>query len=140
MFNNKKGYRGYVASGRINGHFIPQHVQNIVIRDYAKKNELLYKLSSSEYIIDNCTMILESLTSELDKLEGIIFYSMFQLPRDRIYREYFYKKVIENECILHAAVEDNKLVDEIDIAKWEEVLILSEILPNNIEEIKNAIY
>ena len=140
MFNNKKGYRGYVASGRINGHFIPQHFQNIVIRDYAKKNELLYKLSSSEYIIDNCTMILESLTSELDKLEGIIFYSMFQLPRDRIYREYFYKKVIENECILHAAVEDNKLVDEIDIAKWEEVLILSEILPNNIEEIKNAIY
>ena len=34
-----------------NGHFIPQHVQNIVIRDYANKNNLLYKLSSSEYIL-----------------------------------------------------------------------------------------
>ncbi|PPR79043.1 MAG: hypothetical protein CFH01_00654 [Alphaproteobacteria bacterium MarineAlpha2_Bin1] len=138
--NEKKGFRGYVASGRINGHFIPQHVQNIIIRDYANKNNLLYKLSSSEYIMENSTMILESVTSELDKLEGIILYSMFQLPSNRIYRSNFYKKIIESKCTLHAAVENNMLLDESDIGKWEEVLILSQIIPDNIEEIKNVIY
>ena len=117
----KYGFRGYVASGRINGHFIPQHVQNIVIRDYGNKNNLLYKLSSSE-------------------LEGIILYSMFQLPSDRIYRTNFYKKIIESKCTLHAAVENNMLIDDSDIVKWEEILILSQIIPDNIEEIKNVVH
>ena len=138
--NEKKGFRGYVASGRINGHFIPQHVQNIIIRDYANKNNLLYKLSSSEYIMENSTMILESLICELDKLEGIILYSMFQLPSDRIYRTNFYKKIIESKCTLHAAVENNMLIDDSDIVKWEEILILSQIIPDNIEEIKNVVH
>ncbi len=136
----KNGFRGYVASGRINGHFIPQHVQNIVIRDYAKKNKLLFKLSASEYIVKNSTMILESLTKEFNKLEGIILYSIFQLPRDRFYRESFYMKLLECECTLHAAVENIHLKNESDITKWEEILILTEILPKNIDEIKNALY
>ncbi len=140
LVDNKKGFRGYVASGRINGNFIPQQVQNIVIRDYAKKNNLLYKLSASEYIVKNSTMILESLIKEFNKLEGVILYSIFQLPNDRLYRKNFYKKLFESNCTLHAAVENIKLKDKSDLIKCEEILILSEILPKNIEEIKNAIY
>ena len=140
-FSNKKnGFRGYVASGTVNGNFIPQHVQNIVIRDYAKKNNLLFKLSVSEYIVNNSTMILESLTKEFSKLDGVILYSIFQLPNDRLYRKNFYKKLLECNCTLHAAVESISLKKETDINKLEEILILTEILPKNIEEIKNAIY
>ncbi len=136
----KIGFRGYISSSHINGNCIPQHVQNIVIRDYAEKNNLLYKLSASEYIIENCTMILENLTYELNKIEGIIFYSIFQLPNDNLYRKTFYKSIIDNNASLHCAVEGMCLNKNIDIIKWEEILKLNRIIPNEIEEIKNGIY
>ena len=31
------GYRGYIFSKEIGGNFIPQRVQNLVIKDYANK-------------------------------------------------------------------------------------------------------
>ena len=48
MIKNK-GYRGYIFSNPINGNFIPQRVQNLVIKDYATRNKLFYKLSATEY-------------------------------------------------------------------------------------------
>ena len=51
-----------------------------------------------------------------------------------------HKKIIESKCTLHAAVENNMLIDDSDIVKWEEILILSQIIPDNIEEIKNVVH
>ena len=47
-----KGYRGYVTSRPFMGERAPQHIQNIVIRDYCKKNNLLFLLSATEYVMD----------------------------------------------------------------------------------------
>ena len=85
-------------------------------------------------------MILENLTYELNKIEGIIFYSIFQLPNDNLYRKTFYKSIIDNNASLHCAVEGMCLNKNIDIIKWEEILKLNRIIPNEIEEIKNGIY
>ena len=35
---NNKGFRGYMFSREINGNFIPQRVQNLVIKDFAVRN------------------------------------------------------------------------------------------------------
>ena len=55
-----KKVKGYIFSRSFMGERIPQHIQNIIIRDYCKKNELQYLLSTSEYNMDNSFLILNS--------------------------------------------------------------------------------
>ena len=40
MQTNQKGYRGYVFSRSVDSHRVPQHIQNLVIRDYAARRKL----------------------------------------------------------------------------------------------------
>ena len=35
---------------------VPQHVQNIVIRDYCSKKDIQYLLSSTEYAMENSAL------------------------------------------------------------------------------------
>jgi sporadic carbohydrate cluster protein (TIGR04323 family) len=116
-----RGYPGYVSSRPISGYRVPQHVQNLVIRDYAQRRGFLYKLSGTEYAIDHCYMMLEQLVSELPSHEGIIAYSMFMLPQRAERRLRIYQRILDVGCGLHAAVEDFVLDRQKDIARWEDV-------------------
>ena len=78
-----KGYRGYIFSRKINGNFIPQRVQNLVIRDFALKKKIFFKLSSTEYNMENCYIMLNSLIKDINKIDGIIFYSIEMLADDK---------------------------------------------------------
>ncbi len=57
---NSLGHRGYIASRPVRGQEWPQHVQNLVVRDYAQRNGLHYLLSATEYAMDACYMNLET--------------------------------------------------------------------------------
>ena len=59
MQTNQKGYRGYVFSRSVDSHRVPQHIQNLVIRDYAARRKLHYLLSATEYTMPDCYLILE---------------------------------------------------------------------------------
>ncbi len=72
-------YQGYVSSRDINENFIPQRIQNLALRNYAEQNNLLLNLSGTEYSIDNCFMILKSILNTVSSLDGVIFYSIWQL-------------------------------------------------------------
>ena len=54
------------------GERVPQHVQNIIIRDYCIRNRMHFLLSATEYAIENSTLILNQLVEELDNIEGIV--------------------------------------------------------------------
>ena len=58
--SNRFGYRGYIASRPVRGLAQPQHVQNLVVRDYASRAKLPYLLSATEYAMPGCYMVLES--------------------------------------------------------------------------------
>ena len=53
----RSGHRGYIGARPLNGSRTPQHVQNIVIRDYAKRKNLQYLLSAVEHIMPGSYMI-----------------------------------------------------------------------------------
>ena len=53
-----KKVRGYIFSRPFMGERAPQHVQNIIIRDYCEKNNLFYLLSTTEYTKKNCHLII----------------------------------------------------------------------------------
>ena len=77
-----KKIKGYIFSRPFLDERVPQNVQNLVIREFCKKENLFYNLSASEYAMTNCYKILNQLIYELNNLDGIVAYSVFQLPED----------------------------------------------------------
>jgi sporadic carbohydrate cluster protein (TIGR04323 family) len=118
----QKGYRGYVFSRSIDGHRVPQHIQNLVIRDYATRRKLHYLLSATEYAMADCYLILEQVLADLAALDGVILYTMFMLPADLQHRQAIYRRLLGAGSGLHAAVEGFVLESEGDIERWENVL------------------
>jgi len=133
-----KNVRGYIFSRHFLDNRIPQHVQNLVIRNYCDKNHLHYLLSVAEYAMPKCHIIFDGiLKKELVEIDGIVLYSMFQLPENDIHRKYIYAEIIKQKKILYFAVENSyaktqKQFDEIEII-WKVCLSLSHCL--KVEEI-----
>ncbi len=122
-----KGYRGYVASRPILGMRAPQHVQNIIIRDYAEKNGLLYKLSATEYCMKNSFLILEKVINEINGIDGIIAYSMFMFPENNKSRQKLFSTFIDEGKEIHSALEGLSLKNKNDIEKWENIYMTNDI-------------
>ena len=90
-----KKVRGYNFSRDFMGERVPQHVQNIVIRDFCQKRNLNFLLSASEYSMPNSFHILKDLTNNMSGLYGIVAYSLFQMPYNDDERKKIFKKVLE---------------------------------------------
>jgi sporadic carbohydrate cluster protein (TIGR04323 family) len=121
----RAGHRGYIGARPLNGSRTPQHVQNIVIRDYARRKSLQFLLSAVEHIMPGSYMILEDLLDELPRLNGIICYSIFMLPPDGRRRREIYDRVLREGCELHAAVEEIAIVSNDDIQAVEDILLVN---------------
>ena len=87
------------------GERAPQHVQNIVIKDFCKNNSLEYSLSVSEYKMENSFLILNDLLKKMRNIDGIVAYSLFQLPTDNNKRNHILKKIINKKKFICFAVE-----------------------------------
>ena len=79
----RKSVRGYIFSRPFFDERAPQHIQNIVIREFCEKNNLNYQLSVSEYAFENSFSILLQVVKELEKVHGIVAYSLFQMPEEK---------------------------------------------------------
>lgn len=121
----RAGHRGYIGARPLNGSRTPQHVQNIVIRDYARRKNLQFLLSAVEHIMPGSYMILEDLLDELPRLNGIICYSIFMLPPDERRRREVYDRVLREGCNLHAAVEEIAIASNDDIGAVEDILLVN---------------
>ena len=71
-----KKFRGYIFSRPFLGERVPQHIQNIIIREYCERNNFQYLLSSTEYVLENSHLMLEQVLKELDTISGIVAYSL----------------------------------------------------------------
>ncbi len=123
------GHRGYVASRPLYcGERTPQHVQNIVLRDYARRRGLTYLLSAVEYAMPGCFQVLESVFDELLHLDGILGYSLFMLPEDDTRRRAVYNRILAERKSLHFAVEDLALESADDIERLETLWLVRKLL------------
>lgn len=124
------GYRGYIASRPVRGASTPQHVQNLVIRDYAARNGLDFKLSATEYAMDGCYLMLEAVLGDLANLDGILLYSVFMLPQDRERRHAVYRSVLDSKKTLHGALENLQLSDDRDVERLEDIFLVAQFAPS----------
>lgn len=119
--------KGYIFSRSFFEERVPQHVQNIVIRDYCKKNQINLLLSATEYKIRQSSFILMELIKKLNQFDGLIFYSLFQLPEDNVLRNKVYKIFLNKKKVLHFAVENMQIINKDHVRKVEEIFLLKKL-------------
>ena len=116
-----KKVRGYNFSRSFMGERVPQHVQNIVIKDFCKKNKLNFLLSATEYSMPNSFYILKDLVNNLDGIYGVVAYSLFQMPDDEMERVKMFKKIIKKRKKIFFACENLTLSNLDDINRLENI-------------------
>ena len=107
--------KGYIFSRQFLGERAPQHVQNIVIRDFCNKNSIQYLLSASEYKMKNSYTILMDLINNMQSYDAIVAYSVFQLPEKDSVREQLLKRILKKNKRFYFAVEEIKFSKANDI-------------------------
>ena len=102
-------FKGYISSRVFMGERVPQNIQNLCIRDFCKKNKFHYVLSSTEHAMENSFLVLKKLSNSLGKIDGIVMYSMFQLPSDRDLRLKIFNNFKKKKKKIFFALEDKEL-------------------------------
>jgi sporadic carbohydrate cluster protein (TIGR04323 family) len=132
-------FRGYIFSRPFMEERVPQHVQNIVIRDYCSKKGIQYLLSGTEYAMENSTLILRQLVKDLPSIDGIVAYSIFQMPEDDTERQSIFNSILSSKKEIHFAVEGLSLYDNETYNHIENIWQVKKTLPycNFLEIIKS---
>jgi sporadic carbohydrate cluster protein (TIGR04323 family) len=122
-------FRGYIFSRPFMEERVPQHIQNLVIRDYCVRNGFQYLLSSTEYAMEGSAFILEQTLDELHTIDGIVAYSLYQLPQNRPKRLSVYDRVIAQKKSIHFAVEGLSISTYADSSRVEDLWQVRQTLP-----------
>ena len=74
-------FRGYISSRPFGGQRVPQHIQNLVIRDYCQRNGLQYLLSATELAMPNSFLMLTQLQEDIESWTGLFFIASVSCPK-----------------------------------------------------------
>tara|TARA_Y100000591_G_C21623640_1_gene589162 strand:- start:244 stop:645 length:402 start_codon:yes stop_codon:yes gene_type:complete len=118
----KSGFRGYIFSRTIDGSFIPHRVQNLVIKDYCQRKKLFFKLSATEYKMKDSYIMLNAVLKELNKIDGVVFYSIFMLPEDSRLRKKICNLFLKSKKNLHFALEEIVLKNLSSLKEIENII------------------
>lgn len=114
--------QGYVTNVAFAGLRVPAPMQNLMLRDYAAKNSLIFKLSVGEYAFPGCSLQLFGLLPHLKNLEGIGMCSMFMLPAKAKQRHALYEACIGAGAAIHLILEGVVVRDFATAERVEEIL------------------
>ena len=126
----EKSFRGYIFSRPFMEERVPQHVQNIVIRDYCSKKDIQYLLSATEYAMENSALALRQLVKDLPSIDGIVAYSIFQMPEDDDERQSIFNSVLSLKKEIHFAVEGLSIYDNETYNHIENIWKVKKTLPH----------
>ena len=126
----EKRFRGYIFSRPFMSERVPQHVQNIIIRDYCKRHGIQYLLSATEYAMENSALMLRQLVKDLSNIDGIVAYSIFQMPEDDTERQSIINSVLSLKKEIHFAVEGLSIIDNETYNHIENIWKVKKILPH----------
>ena len=124
------GFRGYISSRPFGGQRVPQHIQNLVIRDYCKRRQLNYLLSATELAMPETYLMLAQLREQVEEIDGVVFYSIEQLPTEEEDRSEFFSRMISTRRVSHFAVEDLCISDFQDLERLEQLFRIKRVMPN----------
>ncbi|MDC1296506.1 sporadic carbohydrate cluster protein, LIC12192 family [Alphaproteobacteria bacterium] len=121
-------YRGYLSSRPFMGERVPQHIQNQIIRQFCINKNLHYLLSMTEYAMKDSYLILSQLLEEINSINGIVFYSLFQLPTNNKFRAQCIDICLNNNKKFFFAVENLEVNSVKDIEVINNIWNLKKII------------
>ena len=130
-------FKGYISSRKLlDGSLNQQKVQNLVIRDACNKRGFDYKLSFTEYGIENCFLNYNEMIVDLkkNKFDGIAFYSMAQLPSKKKERAKLYSVINSKKRILFS-LENILIKNKKDVLELERLFRIKLLLKKSPSEI-----
>jgi sporadic carbohydrate cluster protein (TIGR04323 family) len=127
----KKKFRGYISSRECLGTFFPQRVQNIVIRDFCNINNLDYLLSSAEYSMNNSYFVFKEIIKSIKNIDGIVAFSIFQLPEDLKNRIKLLNLVINKKKHIFFALERISVKKKNDFKRVNEIWMIRKSIKEN---------
>lgn len=122
--------KGYIFSRPFFDERAPQHVQNIVIRNFCKQNSFHFLFSASEYRMKNNYSILEDLLNNSKDFDGIVAYSLLMLPENITIRNRILNKLIIKKKFLSCAVENITIKSIKDIKRINNLWKIKKTLKN----------
>jgi sporadic carbohydrate cluster protein (TIGR04323 family) len=99
-------YLGYNFTAPVQGSLVPQRLQNLCIRDYARSKGMTLAFTVAEYFEPSQALVLFAQFGHGDAIAGFIFYSFLLLPTDASLRRRFYSKVEEQRLEVQFALEN----------------------------------
>ena len=127
-----KKIRGYNFSRSFMGERVPQHVQNIVIKDYCAKNNLNFLLSVTEYSMPNSYYMLNSLIKNSKNISGVVMYSLFQMPEIDSERKKMFYKFLKKKKKIFFACENLKFESLKDFKRLENIWFVKKLMSEKI--------
>jgi len=126
---SKKRFRGYISSRPFSGERAPQHIQNLVIRTYCEEFGYEFLLSATEVAMPDAYIVLNRLMSGRGESDGLVFYSLRQLPASQDHRREFFNAILESGREVHFAVERMAIQSRADINRVDQILCVEAVLP-----------
>ena len=123
-----RGLRGYMGARMALGRSVPQSVQQLVMREYCRRHGLTYLLAATEYCLPGSTIVLGGVLDELERIDGLVFYSVLLFPARRVERMELYRRIIERGAVLHTAVEGIVVASWEDARRVEDTFLVMEVL------------
>ena len=131
-----KSLRGYISSRVFMNERCPQHIQNLVLRDYCQKMGYKYLLSGTEYAMNNSYLMLQQVIDEIPNINGIVAYSLFQMPEIQKDRLQIYHNILDKSGEIHFVLESLKIEVSSEIERVENIWLVRQKLPSCPENIK----
>lgn len=125
-----KKVRGYNFSRTFMGERVAQHIQNIVIREFCKKEKLSLLLGVTEYSMQNSIFILEQIIDDMKNVDGIVAYSIFQLPFEDLKRNEILSKILKLKKTIYFANEGFKISNKREAERVKTIWLLKKTLDN----------
>lgn len=124
----QKGFRGYCTLSEFRGIKMPVPAQNLMLRDYARRRGLLFRLSVNELAFQDCFLQLHNLLDHLGELDGVLMSSMLMLPGTSKQRKQIYQKIIQDGAELHFVLENAVIGTQSDVDNVELILQLTDVV------------
>ena len=122
----EKVFIGYNFCGAVHGTVIPQRLQNLCIRDYARGKGFNITFSVSEYTDPQRSLMLFAQFEFKDRvLSGFVFFSLLLLPIDPVRRKEFYERALAARHTVYFALEDLSMSTAAEAAEMERLYRIS---------------
>lgn len=132
-----KTLRGYISSRKFMGESCHQSTQNLVLRDYCNRMNYEYLLSGTEYAITNSYLMFQQLVYEIPTIDGIVAYSLFQLPEKQDKRLQIIDEILDRNGELHFALENLKISVKSEIDRIEKIWLVRKTMPSCLTNIES---